>query len=197
MSKLVVFDFDGTLTKKDSMLELTKYHFGSFKFLLGMIVLSPILVLYKLKLLSNWKTKQYYLRHFFGGIPLNEFQSVCDRFGVEKIPHLFRPGVSETLKNYRSNGDQIVVVSASAEHWLTKWGEKYDIAIIGSHLEVLDGRITGNLDGPNCYGPEKVNRLKKEFDLDDYSEIIVYGDSHGDKELMRLATKSFYKPFRG
>ncbi len=197
MSKLVVFDFDGTLTKRDSMMELTKYFFGPFRFMLGMVFLSPVLVLYKLKLLPNWKTKQYFLTHFFSGMSLEKFQAVCDQFGSEKIPKLLRPGVLETINDYKSNGDQLVVVSASAELWLKSWGAENDLTIIGSHLEVVNGRITGKLDGPNCYGPEKVNRLKKEFNLDNFSEIIVYGDSRGDDELIELATKSFYKPFRG
>ncbi|KAA3640209.1 MAG: HAD-IB family hydrolase [Bacteroidetes bacterium] len=197
MSKLVVFDFDGTLTKTDSMLELTRYFFGPIRFVIGMAFLSPVLVLYKLKLLPNWRTKQYYLTHFFGGMPLNEFQTVCDRFASEKIPNLLRPGVVETINTYKSKGHQLVIVSASAENWLTRWGDENHLTVIGTNLEVVDGRITGKLNGRNCYGPEKVIRLKEEFDLDDFSEIIVYGDSRGDRELMELATQSFYKPFRG
>ena len=45
---------------------------------------------------------------------------------------------------------------------------------------------------------EKGNRVKEAYNLDDYSHIYAYayGDSRGDKELLGLADKSFYKPFR-
>ena len=43
---------------------------------------------------------------------------------------------------------------------------------------------------------EKVIRIQEEYNLSDYQEIYVYGDSPGDKPMLGLATKSFYKPFR-
>ena len=43
---------------------------------------------------------------------------------------------------------------------------------------------------------EKGNRVKEAYNLDDYDRIYAYGDSRGDKELLELADKSFYKPFR-
>ncbi len=36
----------------------------------------------------------------------------------------------------------------------------------------------------------------EHWNLKEYEEIYVYGDSSGDKPMMELATKSFYKPFR-
>ncbi len=196
MKKLIIFDFDGTITKRDSMLELTRFHRGNIPYFLGLIYLSPILLLYKMRWISNWKAKQFFLTYFWGGIPKEEFQSICEKFTLKKLPAILRPGAIEALETFKENHDQLVVISASAEDWLKPWAEKNGIFVIGSQLAVRNGRITGKLEGKNCYGPEKVKRLKKVFDLADYTEIIVYGDSKGDNELFDLATTVHYKPFR-
>ena len=68
--------------------------------------------------------------------------------------------------------------------------------LIATRLEIKDDLMTGKFLTKNCYGIEKVNRVKEAYNLDDYDCIYVYGDSRGDKELLELADKSFYKPFR-
>lgn len=194
--KLVVFDFDGTLTSKDSMLLLAAYHHGFFRFWLGMLRLSPWLVLYKIGLLSNWKAKQFFLNRFFGEMEENEFQSLCDRFGEEVIPNILRPGAMDVVQGYQQSGDEVVIVSASAENWLKSWCKQHDLPFLATRLEFQNGRLTGKLNGKNCYGPEKVVRLKKSYDLKSFSSLIVYGDSKGDLDLIEIADEHFFKPFR-
>ena len=60
----------------------------------------------------------------------------------------------------------------------------------------MDGKITGKLINGNCYGNEKVLRVMRLVNIEDYEEIYAYGDSRGDKELLSIAHKPFYKPFR-
>ena len=70
----------------------------------------------------------------------------------------------------------------------------------GTHLEVKDGKITGIIEGRNCYGEEKVKRIKEYMQANDMERaeyyIYAYGDSQGDKQMMEYADESFYKPFR-
>lgn len=46
--KIYCFDFDGTLTKKDTLIEFIKFSMGKTRFLMGFLLYSPILVLMKL-----------------------------------------------------------------------------------------------------------------------------------------------------
>jgi phosphoserine phosphatase len=64
-------------------------------------------------------------------------------------------------------------------------------------VEVIDGRITGRFKTKNCYGPEKVNRIKAVLKgpREDY-EIFAFGDSRGDREMLNFADQGFFKPFR-
>jgi len=193
---LAVFDFDGTLTHKDSMLEFTRFYHGFFRYFIGMLYLSPMLIFYKAGIIPNWRAKEYYLTHFFGKTAMTKFQEACDRFAIEKIPDLLRPSGKSQFEKHQKNGDQLVIVSASAENWLSAWCKQKNISLIATRLKTENGLISGKLDGENCYGAEKVNRLKKLFELNKFSEIIVYGDSKGDFELFDIATRYYYKPFR-
>ena len=69
-------------------------------------------------------------------------------------------------------------------------------AISARQLEVKDGLITGKIKGINCYGPEKESRIRAAYMLKDFDEILAYGDSEGDREMLALASKKFYRPFR-
>jgi phosphatidylglycerophosphatase C len=192
---LAIFDFDGTITKKDSFLELIKFHKGTFAFYIGAIILLPVLVAYKIKLIKNWRAKEIVLSFFFRNSSLEEFQKKCDDFAGQVIPKLVRPKAYEKILAHQSNGDRVIVVSASAENWLRCWCDRLNIELIGTQLEVKNEQITGKLCGQNCYGPEKLKRVLTLLKIEDYKEIYVYGDSRGDKEILEIATQQFYRYF--
>lgn len=193
---LILFDFDGTITTKDSLLEFLIFYKGFFRFMWGIIVLSPIIASYLLKLIPNWKGKQMVLKYFLSGESVEEFDKRCRAFAEKKLPRLIRPGALKAIEGYKREGAIVAVVSASAENWVGPWCEKVGILCIATQLEVKDGIVTGNLCGANCFGPEKVKRIKKQFLLTDYDQIVAYGDSSGDKEMFEIAHKFHYKPFR-
>jgi phosphatidylglycerophosphatase C len=195
-NRLVLFDFDGTVTSKDTLLEFLFFHKGRFKVLFGFIVLSPVLALYSLGLIANWKAKQALLRYFIGGEKLSDFNSACIRFARQKLPRLIRPKGLHLMEQYLRDKATVVVVSASPENWVGPWCERRGIMYLATQLETKGDIVTGSICGKNCYGPEKVNRVMKRFNDSDYDEIIAYGDSSGDKELLDLAHQKFYKPFR-
>lgn len=194
MSKrLALFDFDGTITTKDSFLEFLKFHKGRLNFLFGFALLSPYLIAMKLRLIPNWKAKEIVLTYFLKGLGEEEVEQVAREFTTEVIPRLLRPKAIEQIKKHQENCDDIYLVSASAENWLKSWCDQIGIKIIGTKLEVIDGKITGKIDGNNCYGQEKVARIKAEINISKYSEIYAYGDSNGDKEMLALADHAYYR----
>ena len=65
MTKLYAFDFDGTLTTRDTLLEFIRYACGTPRFLLGFLIHSPLLVLMKLRLYPNGRTKERIFSWFF------------------------------------------------------------------------------------------------------------------------------------
>lgn len=196
VSGIAFFDFDGTITEKDSLLEIIKFRHGTFRFYTGMLVNSPLLVAMKAGVISNQKAKEIVLKWFFGKMTIDQFQQLADEFAATVIPSLIRPKAKSEIEKLKASGYEVVIVSASAENWLRSWCKAEGLSLLGTILETKEGRITGNIQGNNCYGVEKVWRVKEKYDLTQYQNILCYGDTKGDKPLLGLATISFYKPFR-
>ena len=194
--KIVFFDFDGTITTDDSLLKFIRFVVGDRRFLLGLVVLSPMLVLYKLKLIPNYKAKQYLLSWFFKGMRKVDFFKVANEYSLVHIDKILRPKAIEKINWHKNQGHKVVVVSASIECWLRPWCEKNGLELIATKLEIKDDIVTGKLLSKNCYGVEKINRIKEIYNLKDFEYIYSYGDSSGDKQMLELAHEKFYKPFR-
>ena len=198
--RIAFFDFDGTITTKDTLLEFIRYDRGELGYALGFLLSSPWLVAFKLKVISNQQAKERVLSFFFKNRPLDDFQASCDRFSTEKLPGLLRPKALEELKKLKELGSEIVIVSASPSNWISKWADSIGASLIATHLSVTTKKgqtvLTGSIEGANCHGQEKVRRIQQTHQLDDYAEIYAYGDSSGDRPMLALGKISFYKPFR-
>ena len=193
---LALFDFDGTITTKDSLIDFIRFAKGDMRTLQGMLLLSPMLAAFKLKLIPNHRAKERMLSHFFKGMPEEEFKELTRIYSLTRIEQILRPGAMERIAQHKAQGDRIVIVSASIECWLKPWCDSHEIELLSTKMTVKKGRINGRFDGRNCHGREKVRRVRELLDLDDFEKIYAYGDSSGDKELLALADKRFYKPFR-
>jgi len=196
VKKIAFFDFDGTITTHDTLLEFIKFSKGVGAFYTGFALNSPYLVALKLKLMHNQVAKEKVLAHFFRNMPLKEFDEICERFQREKLPALIRLGALQEIEKLKAEGADITLVSASPENWIRHWAQKMGLKLIATVLEEKDGKLTGRIKGKNCYGIEKVNRIKELYRLEDYDTIFAYGDSSGDTEMLAIATSSFKKPFR-
>ncbi|MGI8950689.1 MAG: HAD family hydrolase [Chitinophagaceae bacterium] len=195
-SSIAFFDFDGTITSKDTLAEILKFAKGKFLYYLGLIVLSPILIAYKLRLLSNHRAKEIMLMFFLGGMRADDFEIICKEFSEIKLPELFRKAALHEIRRHLQNNTQVVVVSASPANWVLPWCEKFNIDCIATCLEIKDEKITGRITGRNCHGKEKVKLIQKKYNLSHYNKIYAYGDTRGDLPMLSLSTDRFYKPFK-
>jgi HAD superfamily hydrolase (TIGR01490 family) len=201
--KIAFFDFDGTITTKDTLLEFIKYSKGAFHCYLGFLINSPWLLAYKLKLLSNQTAKEKVLQFFFRNTLLEAFEQQCQCFSREVLPGLIRPKAKEEIIRLKKAGATVVIVSASPENWIREWSDKMESLLLATRLETvpmyesgLPLRLTGKILQANCYGEEKVRRIKEVCTLSEYTEIYTFGDTVGDRPMLALGTVSFYKPFR-
>lgn len=192
---IAFFDFDGTITTKDTMIQLIIKIFGYQKYFLSLLQLSPFLLALKLKIISNQNAKQRLLKYFFKDMTVHYFDEICNRYITDYIHFIINEEAINKIKWHKKKNHQIVVVSASIENWVRPWCEMHNLLFIATKLEVSNEKITGNLSTKNCYGPEKVNRIKELFDLNNFSNIYAYGDSVGDKEMLEIADFGYYKNF--
>ena len=195
-NSIAFFDFDGTLTRKDSLLEFIKFYKGSFKTYSGILLLSPFLVAMKAGFLTTQEGKEKLLSYFLKGEDIKIFNAKCEQFANELIPKIMRRDGLEELKNQLAKGQEVCIVTASAENWVAPYFSKMGIKVLGTQLQIQDNKLTGKITGKNCKGAEKVRRIKKEYDLSKFDSIAAYGDTSGDKEMLTLATRKFYRYFK-
>ena len=193
MRKVYAFDFDGTLTTRDTLLEFIRYACGTKAFVLGFLRHAHLLVLMKLHLYPNWKAKQRIFSYFFKGMDLEAFDSLCQHFADDNR-HLLRPEGIQTLQQAKAEGAEVLIVSASIDNWVQPFFP--DANVLGTKVEVVDGCLTGRFLTKNCYGQEKVNRILALYPDRNTYHLIAYGDSRGDKELLSFADEPHFKPFR-
>lgn len=194
MKQLYAFDFDGTLTKHDSLLVFIRYAKGTHGFLWGFLCHAHLLVLMKLGLYPNWKAKERVFSYFFKGMPIEVFDTLCRQFAADHR-ELLRPEGVKTLQQAQAEGAEVLIVSASIDNWVQPFFP--DVKVVGTQVEVINGHLSGRFLTQNCYGQEKVNRILALYpDRSEY-HLTAYGDSRGDKELLAFADEAHYKPFAG
>ena len=195
MKNLFLFDFDGTLAQKDTLIELAKFSTSTTFYLLKFFTIIPYLALMKLKLISNQTGKELFLKRFFGNYSKVEFDDLATRFADERVPQLIRSKGLGLIKELNEGANRLAIVSASPENWIKPWADKYQIEVIATKLKFENNRLVG-IEGKNCNGEEKVRRIKEVIDLKDYDKVIAYGDTKGDLPMLALADEKHYKPFR-
>ncbi|RXK85328.1 HAD family hydrolase [Filimonas effusa] len=194
--KLVAFDFDGTITNKDTFLSFIRFVKGNKAFYLGFAKHILPIIGFKAGLYPNWKAKQLVFSHFFKGMNYQEFQEYGNKFSIE-IEKMIRPAAREAIRTAVREADAVYVITASVEDWVKPWCNQNGISLVlGTTVEVdADGKLTGRFSCANCYGQEKVNRLLlKEPDRSSYT-LQSFGDSKGDKQLIAFSDEGWLNKF--
>ena len=184
MKQVFAFDFDGTLTTRDTLIAFIRYACGTPRFLFGFLLHAPLLVLMKLRLYSNGKAKQRVFSWFFKGMTIETFDALCQDF-ARTHRHLLRPDTVRILEQALTERAEVLIVSASIDNWVQPFFPS--VTILGTQVEVIDGRLTGRFLTPNCYGQEKVRRILALHPDRSAYHLTAYGDSRGDRELLAFA----------
>lgn len=175
MKKVIAaFDFDGTLTYVDATY-LFVYHCFGFKKGWRLI---PSIAKYLMGKMGRQEIKEKILQCYFKGLSLKEYQEKAREF-FEGYRWNYRKEVLSELDRYKKEGATIVIVTANFEPFVEMAKIPYD-CVIGTKMELPEAKIVGK----NCWGPEKLRRLLEKFPDRDQYELIAYGDSAGDKELL-------------
>jgi phosphatidylglycerophosphatase C len=193
--RLALFDFDGTLTREDTMLEFIKFVNGPRKLFWSMVGMAPTLLKLKLGLGDAEEAKRMLLLKHFKGMKEELLRQKAVKFCDTRLPQLFREDALEKLHFHRSRGHAVCIVTASLDLWIEPWLNRQHIHGICTQVAWEDGEFTGKFLTPNCNGPEKARRIRAEFDLGSYEKVFAYGDSKGDREMLALATKQYYRHF--
>lgn len=195
--KMYAFDFDGTITTKDTLALFLRYYQGPVVWTLKILSLLPQFTLYGLKIIDRTQVKRHVMRRFFRGHSVDSVQRRADSFARDVIPGLIRPLAQERLDELKEKNAALYIVSASIEHYLQPWARSQNIHhVFATQLESREGRLTGELLGLNCWGEGKTARIRAEMGQTPYEIVEAYGDSDGDRPMLHAAKASFWRPFR-
>lgn len=192
---VAAFDFDGTLTYRDTLIPFLYYYAGPLVFIRNIARSAPTLTAYGLRLMRNDVAKERVLKKFLAGVSLATLQRQGQAFARDRLPGLLRPSALRRLQWHQKLGHQIVIISASLDLYVKPWAAALGVDhVLCTSLDVDDsGQVSGRLGTANCYGPEKLRRLREALgDTSDYL-LYAYGDSRGDRELLASADYSFYR----
>lgn len=196
---VAAFDFDGTLTRRDTLLPFLISTLGKSAVLRHALVLAPTLAGYGLGLIDNGVAKERVFIRCISGMQLEALRQSAARFSGQILPGLLRTEALQRLQWHRGQGHRCVVISASLELYVEPWARHAGFDdVIATKLEVGEGgRVTGRLSGENCYGTEKVRRLDTLLGPRDAYSLYAYGDSEGDRALLSFSDYPYFREMPG
>ncbi|NPD91094.1 HAD-IB family hydrolase [Xylanibacter muris] len=193
MRKIYAFDFDGTITTRDTMFLFLRGLSGMRKVVYALISEAPFIIMMKLGMYSRHNAKERLLRRFIAGRNILDIDAFCNTLAVRHKDIIRGTAVAE-IEKAKAEGAEVVVVTASVENWVKPFLP--GITVIGTKLETTPGGIvTGRLSTRNCCGSEKVKRLLELYPDRESYYLAAYGDSSGDRELLEFADEPHYKVF--
>lgn len=192
---VAAFDFDGTITYYDSLIPFIFFVFGFWRALLGLMMLLPYFIGFIFGMQTRTDIKEHIVTHFFKNMPLAELQNMGKLYAETTLNKKIRPSAIDRIKWHKEQNHRLVLVSASLDIYLKPWAEYIGFQdYLTSSLLVDDQqRVTGKLNGFNCRGPEKINRLQELLGERKKYILYAYGDSDGDKEMLESADFPFYR----
>jgi phosphatidylglycerophosphatase C len=189
---LVAFDFDGTLTVRDSFTTFLRWRAGPVRYLLGIARILPAALRYLVDR-DRGRIKAAAVREFLRGLPRAQLEAEAEAFAARCARRLLRPDALEAWRDWRDRGARLVIVTASPTAVVRPFAEALGGGeLIGTELAYDDqDRVTGAFLTPNCRGHEKVVRLEARFGPG-LRLAAAYGDTSGDREMLAIAdTKGF------
>ncbi|RLQ23032.1 HAD-IB family hydrolase [Seongchinamella sediminis] len=122
------------------------------------------------------------------GLPESTLQELGERAWNNSVARsLYREAIS-LVEAHRAAGDQLVIVSAASRYQVEPVARALGISeICCTRLEVQDGRFTGQVIAPLCYGEGKTmaaRRMARKYRCA-LADSWFYGDSSADLPLLQ------------
>jgi phosphatidylglycerophosphatase C len=194
---VAAFDLDGTLTEGGSVFPWLKSIAGRGRTWRAALSLAVPLTIGAVRS-SRWadNAKERLFKKLLRGIDEQVIIAASRAFALRHLEHEGRALMLERLAWHRSQRHDVVIVSASPQVYVDVMTEQLGAqGGLGTRLAVDPrGRLTGGYLGKNCRGTEKLRRLDQWITERHYPTppvLFAYGNSRGDRRMLRGATYPF------
>jgi phosphatidylglycerophosphatase C len=195
VSVLVVFDLDGTITRRDSMMPFV------FRWLAGrprhwwrLPLAIPTLLQFALGRADRGDLKGMLLHVTLGGMSRTSIDTWARGFVRELIATGLFPDALERIQFHRKAGHRLVLMSASVDCYVPMVGRElgFSETVCTQVRWLADGRLDGRLSAINCRGVEKLRQLRLLRERLRPDEVWAYGNSRADLVHMMEVTHGVY-----
>ncbi len=203
---IAAFDFDGTVTHGDTFIPFLARGLGWPRLALALVLCAPWLMAFVLRLVPNHVAKQQLMLLTLKNRSTTELNDWTNRWLTHDLPSQLQGWTMARLAEHQQAGHCCVMVSASPDIYLKRVSQQLGFdALLCTEMAVASSpegeRLTGLMKTPNCYGEQKVLRLKawmaERFGAAAQGAVIsAYGDTPGDLPMLRLADHAFYRGSR-
>lgn len=198
--KIAIYDLDRTVTKS-----------GTYtRFLLGAamsrarwrILLLPVVVgcalAYKAGLITRRRLKEIGFRLLIGPcLPRAEMDEMASVFALKVVGAGLHPGAISRMNADRREGYDLVLATASPEYYARNIADHLDIRVVIAtrHRIGANGDTLSAIDGENCYGAAKRDRVKAWLQSVEKPgqtpRIRFYSDDVSDEPMFNCADEPF------
>jgi HAD superfamily hydrolase (TIGR01490 family) len=194
--RVAVFDVDGTLLRGDCLWLAARRSKGAVGQPLATLACLPWLIGWQLRLVSTGRFKQQTIAAFgvCEAVNLAEAAGRADWL-LSQLRADLRPEALQRLRWHQQRGDRVLLCSASPRMLLQPLANWLGVELLCTELEQEQGQWRPQLASPNCKGREKVRRLEQHLGPLEGLSIEAYGDSKGDRELLKAVALPHYRSF--
>lgn len=189
---LVLFDLDGTITRRDTYLAYLLGFLARHPARLLRAAPLPLAVLrYLIGERDNAWLKTTFLGAILGGMPRTLLASWTEIFLDRVLSSGLRPGALRAIERHRTAGHRLILVTASLDFYAEPLGRRlgFDGVLCTRAAYDAEGRVTGALEGENCYGEGKLRRVQRYLaEAAAGLPVVCYSDHHADLPLLAFAT---------
>lgn len=192
---LSVFDFDGTLTRRDSFVPFLRFAFGKREFIRRIFTLALPSLHFLFRRMNRDELKARLIAKFLTGVQAQWVEQQALKFCERYWTQLMRPSGLLSVASEIEAGAEVTLCSASPALVLGPFAKRLGIKLIATELEVVDGVLTGLISGNNCRCENKVLRLEAVYGRLDQYRLRAWGDTRGDLELLAAAQDAHWRHF--
>ncbi len=185
---VAIFDLDSTITRKDTYVAFLCTLLRMYPARLLRCGFLPVaVILHKIGLKDNSWLKETFLGSIVGGMNRIQINNCTEKFLKALLKQGIRGKALEKIQSHRLANHRLVLASASFDFYVENIARQlgFDTIICTRSTWDNQDRLTGKIDGYNCYGVNKLNRLIDCLGRDRTELFIIgYSDHHSDKPFL-------------
>jgi putative phosphoserine phosphatase/1-acylglycerol-3-phosphate O-acyltransferase len=129
---------------------------------------------------------------YLRGISEEDYLEFAEKLYTKHIAKLIYPETRALIEAHLKKGHTVALVTAATPYQVMPAARDLGVENVKcSNLEVVDGKFTGSVVKPTCYGMGKVDaaeQIAEQYDVD-LSQSYFYSDSDEDIQLLEFVGK--------